>query len=123
MPSVLNVSRAGFCQLKNRPLSSRAIREAWLTDLIAEIHASSRGTHGSPSSRRTTLLGGPHRCRAQPGQPAHANRWTSRSAIETQIQEPGPSRYGIRSGQPSVRDARTEIAPWCSTRSAEGKNV
>ncbi len=57
MPSVLNVSRAGFCQLKNRPLSSRAIREAWLTDLIAEIHASSRGTHGSPSSRRTALLG------------------------------------------------------------------
>ncbi len=45
---LLEVSRAGFCAWKDRPLSTTAIRQAWLTDLITEIHTASRGTDGAP---------------------------------------------------------------------------
>ncbi len=45
---VLDVTRAGFYAFKTRPLSSRAIRNVWLTDLITEIHTASRGTYGRP---------------------------------------------------------------------------
>jgi hypothetical protein len=41
---VLDVTRAGFYAWKKRPLSPRAIRNVWLTDVITEIHAASRGT-------------------------------------------------------------------------------
>ena len=44
---LLEVSRAGYYHWKDRPLSPRAIRNAWLTDLIVEIHTASRGTYGS----------------------------------------------------------------------------
>lgn len=43
---VLDVTTSGFYAWRSRPLSSRAIRNVWLTDLITEIHASSRGTYG-----------------------------------------------------------------------------
>jgi len=45
---LLDVSRAGFYAWKDRPLSATAIRQAWLTDQIAEIHVASRGTCGAP---------------------------------------------------------------------------
>ena len=44
---VLDVSRAGFYDWSKRPLSPRAVNDVWLTDLITEIHAGSRGTYGS----------------------------------------------------------------------------
>lgn len=43
---MLGVSEAGFYEHRRRPPSERAIRHAWLTDLIAQIHAESRGTYG-----------------------------------------------------------------------------
>ena len=43
---ILEVTTAGFYAWRNRPLSSRAIRNVWLTDLITQIHADSRGTYG-----------------------------------------------------------------------------
>jgi len=44
---VLGVSESGFYAWKNRPPSARAIRHAWLTDLIHQIHQQSRGTYGA----------------------------------------------------------------------------
>ena len=44
---VLDVTRAGFYAWKKRPLSPRAIRNVWLTDVITEIHVASRGTYGA----------------------------------------------------------------------------
>jgi putative transposase len=38
---VLGVSGAGFYAWRCRPLSARAVRHAWLTDLIREVHAAS----------------------------------------------------------------------------------
>ena len=44
---VLGVSESGFYAWRNRPPSTRAIRHAWLTDLIHQIHQQSRGTYGA----------------------------------------------------------------------------
>ena len=44
---VLDVSTSGFYAFRSRPPSQRAIRHAWLTDRIAEIHQASRGTYGA----------------------------------------------------------------------------
>lgn len=45
---LLEVTRAGYYGFLGRPPSARAIRNAWLIDLITEVHAASRGTYGSP---------------------------------------------------------------------------
>jgi putative transposase len=43
---VLDVSESGFYAWRARPPSERAIRHAWLTDLIRQIHADFRGVYG-----------------------------------------------------------------------------
>ena len=43
---VLDVSESGFYAWRSRPLSERAIRHAWLTDLIGQIHVDFRGVYG-----------------------------------------------------------------------------
>ena len=54
---VLSVTRAGYYAFVSRPPSARAIRHAWLTDLIREIHASSRGTYGAPRVHAELRMG------------------------------------------------------------------
>jgi putative transposase len=44
---ILDVSESGFYAWRIRPPSERAIRHAWLTDLVTEIHDASRQTYGS----------------------------------------------------------------------------
>jgi len=44
---VLGVSESGFYAWRVRPPSPRAIRHAWLTDVIAGVHADSRQTYGA----------------------------------------------------------------------------
>lgn len=44
---VLGVSVSGYFAWRARPPSSRAIRHAWLTDVICAVHASSRETYGA----------------------------------------------------------------------------
>ncbi len=44
---MLEVSESGFYAWRSRPPSERAIRHAWLTDLVTEIHIASRQTYGS----------------------------------------------------------------------------
>jgi len=43
---VLGVSESGFYAWRGRPPSARAVRHAWLTDLICQIHADFRGVYG-----------------------------------------------------------------------------
>jgi putative transposase len=43
---VLEVSESGYYEWRSRPPSQRAIRHAWLTDVIREAHLASRGTYG-----------------------------------------------------------------------------
>ena len=54
---VLRVSPAGFYMWRNRPPSQRAIRHAWLTDLIVQVHADSRGTYGARRVHADLTLG------------------------------------------------------------------
>ena len=44
---VLDVSTSGFYAFRSRPPSARAIRHAWLTDLIVRVHQDSRVTYGA----------------------------------------------------------------------------
>ncbi len=44
----LGVSRPGYYAWASRAPAPRAIRQAWLTDLIGTIHQASRGTYGAP---------------------------------------------------------------------------
>lgn len=43
---ILGVAPSGFFRWRASPPSSRALRRAWLTDVIAEIHVRSRRTYG-----------------------------------------------------------------------------
>jgi putative transposase len=54
---VLEVSESGYYAWGSRPPSPRAIRHAWLTDLIREVHAASRQTYGSRRVHAELTLG------------------------------------------------------------------
>jgi len=44
---MLGVSSQGYYRYRRRPLSSTMMRREWLTALIREVHADSRGTYGA----------------------------------------------------------------------------
>jgi putative transposase len=54
---VLGVSWAGFYAWRLRPLSARAVRHAWLTDVIREVHAASYGSYGAKRVHAELVLG------------------------------------------------------------------
>ncbi|MEV5898333.1 IS3 family transposase, partial [Nonomuraea fuscirosea] len=54
---VLNVSVSGYYAWQDRPPSPRAIRHAWLTSLIRQIHQDSRGTYGARRVHAELTLG------------------------------------------------------------------
>lgn len=43
---VLGVSESGYYARRSRPASPRAIRHAWMTDVIRQVHSASRETYG-----------------------------------------------------------------------------
>jgi transposase InsO family protein len=54
---VLGVSESGYYAWRGRSPSERTIRHAWLTDLIRQIHVSSRGTYGARRVHAELVLG------------------------------------------------------------------
>ena len=54
---VLGVSCAGFYAWRGRPPSARAIRHAWLTDRIREVHLASYGSYGARRVHAELVLG------------------------------------------------------------------
>ena len=54
---VLGVSESGFYAWRKRPPSARAIRHAWLTDRIRQVHQASRGTYGARRVQAELVLG------------------------------------------------------------------
>ncbi len=54
---VLGVSCAGFYAWRFRPPSARAVRHAWLTDVIREVHAASYGAYGAKRVYAELVLG------------------------------------------------------------------
>jgi putative transposase len=57
---LLEVSRAAFYQQRRHQPSPRALSDAALTDKIREIHATSKGTYGSPRVHRALRHHGVH---------------------------------------------------------------
>jgi len=53
----LGVSVSGYYAWRGRPLSARAIRHVWLTDVIRQVHADSNGTYGSRRVHAELTLG------------------------------------------------------------------
>ncbi|MGJ6969684.1 IS3 family transposase [Streptosporangium sp. G11] len=54
---VLTVSASGYYAWRDRPPSPRAIRHAWLTGLIRQIHQGSRGSYGARRVHAELTLG------------------------------------------------------------------
>ena len=54
---VLDVSCSGFYAWRDRPPSPRAVRHAWLTDVIREVHVASYGTYGAKRVYAELTLG------------------------------------------------------------------
>jgi putative transposase len=54
---VLGVSCAGYYAWRLRPPSARAVRHAWLTDVIRDVHATSYGTYGAERVHAELVLG------------------------------------------------------------------
>jgi putative transposase len=54
---VLDVSCAGYYAWRFRPPSARAVRHAWLTDVIREVHAASYGSYGAKRVYAELTLG------------------------------------------------------------------
>jgi putative transposase len=54
---VLDVSCSGFYAWRFRPPSARAVRHAWLTDVIREVHTKSYGTYGAKRVYAELVLG------------------------------------------------------------------
>jgi putative transposase len=54
---VLAVSAAGYYAWRCRPPSARAVRHAWLTDVIREVHAASYGSYGAKRVYAELVLG------------------------------------------------------------------
>lgn len=54
---VLGVSVSGYYSWLDRPLSARAVRHAWLTELVTKIHTDSKGRYGARRVHAELTLG------------------------------------------------------------------
>ncbi len=54
---VLKVSRSGYYEWRNRPLSPRDLQDAYLANTVVDIHQMSRGSYGTPRTHAELRLG------------------------------------------------------------------
>ncbi|GAA2871963.1 hypothetical protein GCM10020220_071530 [Nonomuraea rubra] len=134
---VLNVSVSGYYAWQDRPPSPRAIRHAWLTDLIRQINQDSRGSYGARRVRAELTLG--HQVTVSrgavellmrragleglSGRPSGGAPSRARSPSTWSIgpsSGPGPTSCGSPTS-PSTRPGRARCsAAWCWTPTRAG---
>jgi putative transposase len=83
---VLGVSVSGYYYWRVRPPSARAVRHAWLTDVIREVHTESYGSYGARRVYAELTLGrgiqaatDPQTVQTVVGRPAHTRARPVRS--------------------------------------------
>lgn len=54
---MLEVSRSGYYEWRDRPLSPRELDDAYLANTVVDIHSASRGSYGRPRVHAELLLG------------------------------------------------------------------
>ena len=104
---VLGVSCAGYYAWRFRPPSARAVRHAWLTDVIREVHAASYGSYGANRVHAELVLGRGIR--------------VGHNAVAMLMQRAGiAGRNGARKrrGMPGVADRRGSRRPAVPSRAA-----
>jgi putative transposase len=109
---VLNVSESGYYAWRKRPPSARALRHAWLTGLIRQIHTDFRGVYGARRVHAELTLGhgiavGRHAVEALmrratlqglSGRPGHRripNMPTAADLVDRQFQRSGPDQLWV----------------------------
>jgi putative transposase len=131
---VLDVSCSGFYAWRFRPPSARAVRHAWLTDMIREVHTMSYGTYGAKRVYAELVLGrgiqiGHNAVPMLMQRAGIAGRNGARKRYERMISSTGCSSASGRTNcgsptSPSIRPVRERsTAPLCSTRSAVARSV
>lgn len=103
---VVSVAESGFYAWRGRAPSPRAIRHAWLTDLIRQVHTASNGIYGRPAGPRRTYPWPRYHSRARCGGVADAPRRPQGPARQQTppAGAPDPNRGGL--GGPAVRPQR-----------------
>src|SRR3954451_12995832 len=105
---VLDVSCSGFYAWRFRPPSVRAVRHAWLTDVIREVHAASYGTYGAKRVYAELVLGRG----IQVGHSCQALCWRKEMLRSWQPRESTPmSCVSARSGSCSSLVGRSRMLP------------
>src|SRR5262249_25936540 len=142
---LLRVAPSGFFRWRSLAPSDRAIRRAWLADVIGAIHVQSRRTYGwrrvraeladaygqavnrklvQSIMRELGISGVPIRRR---GRPNPAGRYTAEDFVNRDFRRDGPNQLWMTdiTEHPSVRARCT--AAWCSTpglaRSWAGRSI
>ena len=129
---VLRVPESGYYLWRSRPASARAVRHAWLTEVIEAVHTASRGVYGARRVHAELTLGhrmtvshgavelrmhraglkglpGNRRRRPKPEMP------TAADLVNRQFTRPAPDRLWSPTS-PSTPPGRARCtARWCST--------
>ncbi len=79
---VLAVSESGYYARLRRAPSERAVRHAWLTEVITQVHIDSRGTYGGRRVHAELTL----------GQGITVGHWIAPGSVESGLCRPGGCR-------------------------------
>lgn len=112
---VLKVSRSGYYEWRDRPLSSSELDSAYLANTIIDIHTDSRGSYGGPRTHAELRLG--MGLRASRKRVARLLRLTGRAGIggnthRKRRKRPMPAPHDDRVQRRFVADAPNRL--WCT---------
>ena len=111
---VLEVSRSGYYEWRDRPPCERDLDDAWLANQVVDIHTASRGCYGSPRVHAELRLG--RHVRTDRKRVARLLRITGRRGIGGQAKKrrnrPAPAPHDDLVGRRFVADGPNRL--WCT---------
>ena len=110
---VLEVSRSGYYDWRDRPASPRAVADADLVETITAVHEGSRGTYGSPRVHAELVLGLDQRCgRKRVARLMRANGLVGVGGKRKKRRRPDPAVHDDLVQRRFVADAPDRL--WCT---------